>query len=214
MHSKKLRSRGKLNPRPQLWYHTRRTSFVSPTIKHKLYGRGEETFYAIVQHSPSYVQAAASGAACSRSDATMHAGPADASKGGMCAAENYMTGANWTQDIGSDTMLDDTSSVNPTIKLRWYGMDEGDSYAIVQRSSSYVRVIDVGVTCSRSGAAVPVGPVDASEGGICAVKNCVAMGNWTQYIGSDIILENPTLISPTIKHRWYGMGEGAAYAIV
>jgi hypothetical protein len=50
----------------------------------------------------------------------------------------------------------------------------GVSYAIVQYSPSYVRVAAVDAVCSCSGAAVHVGPTDASEGGICAVENCVA----------------------------------------
>jgi hypothetical protein len=37
---------------------------------------------------------------------------------------------NWTQDLDSD--LDDSSSASPTIKPRWYGRDEGVSYAMVQ----------------------------------------------------------------------------------
>jgi hypothetical protein len=74
-------------------------------------------------------------------------------------------------------MLDDTSSASPTIKPRCYGRGEGASYAIVQHSPSYVRAVIVGAACSRSGAAVPVGPADASEGGIRVAKNCVVRGN-------------------------------------
>jgi hypothetical protein len=40
-----------------------------------------------------------------------------------------------------------------------------------------VRSVTVGAACSRLGVAVPVGPADASEGEICAVKNCMAEGN-------------------------------------
>jgi hypothetical protein len=39
-----------------------------------------------------------------------------------------------------------------------------------------VRAAANGAACSRSGAAVPAGPADASEGGISAAKNCVAGG--------------------------------------
>jgi hypothetical protein len=51
------------------------------------------------------------------------------------------------------------------------------SYAIVQHSPSCVRAAAIGVAYSRSGAVVPTGPANASEGGICAVENCVAGGN-------------------------------------
>jgi hypothetical protein len=37
--------------------------------------------------------------------------------------------------------------------------------------------VAVGAVCSRSGAAMPAGPIDASEGGIRAAENCVAGGN-------------------------------------
>jgi hypothetical protein len=47
------------------------------------------------------------------------------------------------------------------------------SYTIVQHFSSYVRVTAVSVACSHSGATVPTGPADASEGGIRAAKNYV-----------------------------------------
>jgi hypothetical protein len=43
-----------------------------------------------------------------------------------------VAGNNWTQDLNSGSMLDGTSSTNPTIKLRWYGRGEGASYDIVQ----------------------------------------------------------------------------------
>jgi hypothetical protein len=36
-----------------------------------------------------------------------------------------------------------------------------------------VRAVAVGAACSRSGAVVPAGPADASEGGIRAAENCV-----------------------------------------
>jgi hypothetical protein len=51
-------------------------------------------FYAIVQHSPSCVRAAAVGAACSHSGEALPAGPADASEGGIHAAENYVAEGN------------------------------------------------------------------------------------------------------------------------
>jgi hypothetical protein len=41
------------------------TTFPSPTIKLRSYGRGEGASYAIVQYSPSYMQATALGTACS-----------------------------------------------------------------------------------------------------------------------------------------------------
>jgi hypothetical protein len=60
----------------------------------------------------------------SRSGAVVPTDPADASEGGIRAAENWVTGGNWTQDFGSGTMLDDTYSTSPTIKLKWYGKSE------------------------------------------------------------------------------------------
>jgi hypothetical protein len=74
-------------------------------------------------------------------------------------------------------LLDDLSSVSPTIKPRRYGRGEGTSYVIVQHSPSCVQATAVGATCSRSGAAVPTGPADASEGRIRAAENCVTGGN-------------------------------------
>jgi hypothetical protein len=53
----------------------------------------------------------------------------------------------------------------------------GASYAIVQHSPSCVRAATADAVCSRSSAAVPAGPTDASEGGIRAAKNYVAGGN-------------------------------------
>jgi hypothetical protein len=111
-------------------------------------------------------------------------------------------------------VLEDSPSDSPTIKLRWYGRGEGASYAIVQHSPSCVWVTAVGAAWSRSGVAVPVGPADASEGGIRAAENCVAGGNWIQDLSSDTMLEDPPSASPTIKLRWYGRGEGVSYAIV
>jgi hypothetical protein len=46
---KKIRGQGKLNLRPQLWYHVRRHLLCQPTIKPRWYGRGEGASYAIVQ---------------------------------------------------------------------------------------------------------------------------------------------------------------------
>jgi hypothetical protein len=111
-------------------------------------------------------------------------------------------------------LLEDTSSVSPTIKYRWYGRDEMTFYAIVQYSPSCVCVTAVGAACSRSGAAVPAGSVDASEGGIRVAKNCAAMRNWTQDLGSNTMLEDTSSVSPTIKPRWYRRGEGTSYTIV
>jgi hypothetical protein len=71
----------------------------------------------------------------------------------------------------------DPPSASPTIKLRWYGRGEDASYAIVQHSPSYVRATAVDAVCFRSGAAVPAGPTDASEGEIRAAENCVTRGN-------------------------------------
>jgi hypothetical protein len=82
-------------------------SSASPTIKLRWYGRGEGTSYTIVQHSPSCVRAAAVDAACSRSGVAVPSGPADASEGGIRAAENCVAGGNWTQDLGSGTILED-----------------------------------------------------------------------------------------------------------
>jgi hypothetical protein len=69
-------------------------------------------------------------------------------------------------------LLDITSSASPTIKLRLYGRGERVSYAIVQHSPSRV-----GTACSNSGAVVPAGPVNSSEGGICSTENCMIGGN-------------------------------------
>jgi hypothetical protein len=56
-------------------------------------------------------------------------------------------------------------------------MDKEAYYTIVQHFPSCVRAATVDAVCSRSGAAVPAGPADASEGGICAAENCVTGGN-------------------------------------
>jgi hypothetical protein len=74
-------------------------------------------------------------------------------------------------------MLDGTSSTSPTVKPRCYGRGEGAYYAIVQHSPSCVRAAAVGAVYSRSSAAVPTSPTNASEGGICATENCVTGGN-------------------------------------
>jgi hypothetical protein len=111
-------------------------------------------------------------------------------------------------------MLDDTSSVSPTIKLRWYRRDEVVSYVLVQYSHSYVWAVAVGVACSRSSAVVTMGPVDASEGEIHTAKNYVAGENWTQDLGSDKMLDDTSSTSPTIKSRWYRRGKGISYIIV
>jgi hypothetical protein len=147
------------------------------TIKPRWYGRGEGTSYAIVQYFPSCVRSVAVGVACSRSGATVPVGPVDASEGEIHAAENYVAMRNWTQDLSSDTMLDDTSSASPTIKPRWYGRGEGASYTIVQHSPSWVRAAAVGTAYSCSGAVVPVSLADASKGGIRVTENCVAREN-------------------------------------
>jgi hypothetical protein len=82
-------------------------SFTSTTIQPRWYGKDEWTSYAIVQHFPSYVRAAAIGAAYSRSGTAVPADPADASEDGICAAKNCVAWENWTQDLSSDTMLED-----------------------------------------------------------------------------------------------------------
>jgi hypothetical protein len=92
-------------------------------------------------------------------------------------------------------MLDDTFSASLTIKPRWYGKGEEASYAIVQHSPSYVRAMAVGVACSRSSAAVPMDPADASEGEIRTAENCVVRGNWTQDLGSG------TMLDDTFNHK-------------
>jgi hypothetical protein len=40
-----------------------------------------------------------------------------------------------------------------------------------------MRAVAVGAAYSRSDVVVPADPADASEGGICAIKNCVTGGN-------------------------------------
>jgi hypothetical protein len=47
------------------------------------------------------------------------------------------------------------------------------SYAIVQHSSSYVQAMVIDAVCSCLDVAKPGGPMDASEGGIRIIKNCV-----------------------------------------
>jgi hypothetical protein len=42
-----------------------------------------------------------------------------------------MAGENWTQYLGSGTMLEDPPSASPTIKPRWYERGERTSYTIV-----------------------------------------------------------------------------------
>jgi hypothetical protein len=44
--------------------------------------------------------------------------PADASEGGIRAAENCVAGGNLTQDLDFDTKLEDPPSASPTIKPR------------------------------------------------------------------------------------------------
>jgi hypothetical protein len=63
-------------------------------------------------------------------------------------------------------------------------------YAIVQYSFSCVWVVPVGVACSHSGVAVPTGPADVSEDEIRATENYVIEKNWTQYFGSDTMLDD------------------------
>jgi hypothetical protein len=50
----------------------------------------------------------------------------------MHSERKYMAERNWTQDLSSYIMIDGTSSVSPSIKFRWYGMGERNSYTIVQ----------------------------------------------------------------------------------
>jgi hypothetical protein len=68
---------------------------------------------------------------------------------------------------------------------------EGASYAIVQHSPSYVRVVAVGAVCSRSVAVVPAGPADASESGICAAENYVVGGIETNTSALILLLDDP-----------------------
>jgi hypothetical protein len=84
-----------------------------------------------------------------------------------------------------------SSLANPTIQPRLYGRGEMTSYTIVQHFPSFMRAMAACAACSCSGAVVPVGPADASEGEIRAVENCVATGNWTQDLGCDTMLEDP-----------------------
>jgi hypothetical protein len=55
---------------------------------------GEGDSYTIVQHSPSCLRVTVVGVACSRSGATVSAGPTNASDGGIRAIENYVAGGN------------------------------------------------------------------------------------------------------------------------
>jgi hypothetical protein len=138
----------------------------NPTIKSKWYEKMWMTSYTIVQHSLSYVRAVVVGAACSSSGAALPTGPVDASEGGIRVAENYVTRGNWSQYLSSDTMVEDPPFANPCIKTRWYGRGESFYYAIVQHSLSYMRVMAIGAARSRSGATVPMGLANASEGGV------------------------------------------------
>jgi hypothetical protein len=117
----------------------RRHLSLSPTIKFRWYGTGEEVSYDIVQHSPSCVWVVAVDAACSYSDAVVPVGPVDTSDGEIHTAKSYVAGGNWTQELNSDIMLDNTSSTSPTIKPMWYERDEEVSYAIVQQRSTYIQ---------------------------------------------------------------------------
>jgi hypothetical protein len=53
--------------------------------------------------------------------------------------------------------------------------------------------VSVGTVYSHSGAAIFANSVDASEGGICASKNCVADGNLNQDLGSGTMVDDPPL---------------------
>jgi hypothetical protein len=186
---------------------------ASPIIQFKWYRKGETVLYAIVQYSTSCVWVVAVGAAWSCSGMVLFVGPVDASEGRIRTSKNCVTERNWTQDIGSGTMLEDTS-VSPTIKIRWYGRGEGAFYAIVQHSPSCMQVAIIGAVCFRSGVIVSVGLADASDGAIRVVENYVFGENWTQDIGRDIMIENPPSTSPIIKSRWYRRCEKTSYAIV
>jgi hypothetical protein len=162
---------------------------ASPTIQFKWYGRGDAVLYAIVQYSTSCVWVVTVGAAWFCSCMVLFVGPVDASEGRIRTSKNCVIERNWTQDIGSGTMLEDTS-VSPTIKIRWYGRGERAFYAIVQHSPSCMQVAIVGAVCFRSGVAVSMSLADASDGAIRVVENYVFGENWTQDIGHDIMLEN------------------------
>jgi hypothetical protein len=123
-------------------------------------------------------------------------------------------GMGFTLCFKERKLLDDTSSVSPTIRPRWYRRGEGVSYAIVQHSSSYMRAAAVGAVCSYSGTTVPVGPRDVSEGEIRTTKNYVTEKIWTQDLGSGTMLDGTSSTNPAIRPRWYGKGDGASYAIV
>jgi hypothetical protein len=48
---------------------------------------------------------------------------------------------------------------------------------------------------------VPVGLVDVNEGRICAAKNYVVGGIELKTLGSGIMLDDTSSVSPIIKHR-------------
>jgi hypothetical protein len=95
-------------------FSVREPSSASTTIRPRWYGRGDEVSHAVVKYSPSCVWAVTVGPTCSHSCAVVSAGPTDANESGIRELENCVAGENWTQDLGSDTMLDDSSlSVQP-----------------------------------------------------------------------------------------------------
>jgi hypothetical protein len=61
--------------------------------------------------------------------------------------------------------------------------------------------VAVGAVCFRSGMTVPVGLVDVNEGEICAAKNYVVGGIESKTLGSGIMLDDTSSVSPIIKHR-------------
>jgi hypothetical protein len=125
-----------------------------------------------------------------------------------------VAGGNWTQDLGSDTMLDNTSSVSPTIKPRWYSRGEG---GFLLCSNISPTACQPGPHRSTWGPLVCVMRAPPYEllyvriithNGICVVGLEIEI-SWFGYH-----VRVPSSASPTIQSRWYGSRWGASYAMV
>jgi hypothetical protein len=83
---------------------------MTPSLVVQLLNPGdiEGISYAIVQYFFSSVWVVTVGAAYSRSDAAVPVGPTDVTDGEIRATKNYVIEENWTQDLSSDTILEDS----------------------------------------------------------------------------------------------------------
>jgi hypothetical protein len=91
-------------------------------------------------------------------------------------------------------------------------MDKGASYTIVQHASFYVQATAIDVVCSRSNAAMPTDPANASEGEIRVAENYTTEENWIQDLDFDTMLDNASSVNT--KPKWYKRDEDDSYAIV